>query len=91
MNPGRNPSFMYPTISSSHRLAPGSFRRWALFLAGLLLWCGIAESRTRGKARHFRAKATAYSQSGTTADGGQTHKGVVAADPRYCLWAPGFE
>ena len=72
---------MYPTISSSHRLAPSSFRRWALFLAGLLLWCGIAECRTRGKLRHFRANATAYSQAGTTADGGQTHKGVVAADP----------
>jgi len=35
----------------------------------------------RGKSRVMRFHATAYSVEGTTASGGQTHGGIVAADP----------
>ena len=55
---------------------------WALWLAIVVLCCGAAKAQPRHRrARHFRAQATAYSQSGTTASGSETHIGVVAADP----------
>jgi 3D (Asp-Asp-Asp) domain-containing protein len=72
---------MCPTIISSRAPRLGSGRRFVWVLAALLLWCGVGESRTRHKARHFRAQATAYCRTGTTADGGVTRKGIVAADP----------
>jgi 3D (Asp-Asp-Asp) domain-containing protein len=48
----------------------------------VLLWSGGAEARTKHRVRHFRAKATAYSQAGITASGTHTQRGVVAADPQ---------
>ena len=72
---------MSPTISSSRMQWLSKAKVCLLVVAALLVFTGIAECRTKGRVRHFRAQATAYSQSGTTADGGHTRRGIVAADP----------
>jgi 3D (Asp-Asp-Asp) domain-containing protein len=46
------------------------------------LWCGAAEARTGHRPTRYRVKASAFSTDGVTKAGGQTHVGIVAADPR---------
>ena len=56
--------------------------RFVVTLAAILaLWCGTADGRHRHRPTRYRVKATAFATSGVTKAGGDTHFGIVAADP----------
>jgi 3D (Asp-Asp-Asp) domain-containing protein len=52
-------------------------------LAIVSFCCGATEARTGHRAtRYYHVRATAFSIEGVTKDGGTTHFGIAAADPK---------